>query len=80
MQKRVYVIATHGILSDDSIKEIECCKSIYQLVITNTFPIPPEKRCQSSKIVMIDISATLAEAIRRTHNGESISYLFYTAL
>ncbi|RIA96469.1 phosphoribosyltransferase-like protein [Glomus cerebriforme] len=78
--KRVYVIATHGILSDDSIKEIERCKSIHQLVITNTFPISPEKKCQSSKIVTIDISATLAEAIRRTHNGESISYLFHTAL
>ncbi|CAG8571380.1 13513_t:CDS:2 [Funneliformis caledonium] len=78
--KRVYVIATHGILSGDSIKEIERCKSIHQLVITNTFPIPHEKRCQSTKIVIIDVSATLAEAIRRTHNGESISYLFYTAL
>jgi len=78
--KRVYVIATHGILSNDSIKEIERCKSIYQLVITNTFPISSEKRCQSSKIVTIDISATLAEAIRRTHNGESISYLFHTAI
>jgi len=29
--KRVYVIATHGILSGDSIKEIERCKSIYQV-------------------------------------------------
>ncbi|PKY43231.1 phosphoribosyl pyrophosphokinase [Rhizophagus irregularis] len=78
--KRVYVIATHGILSNDSINEIERCKSIYQLVITNTFPLSSEKRSQSSKIVVIDISATLAEAIRRTHNGESISYLFHTAI
>ena len=29
--KRVYAIATHGILSDDSIKEIERCNSIYQV-------------------------------------------------
>jgi len=28
------------------------------------------------KIKTIDVSATLAEAIRRTHNGESVSYLF----
>ncbi|CAG8712828.1 12691_t:CDS:2 [Cetraspora pellucida] len=78
--KRVYVIATHGILSGDSLREIERCKSIYKLVVTNSFPIPPEKRNQISKLVIIDISATLAEAIRRTHNGESISYLFYTAI
>ncbi|GES76738.1 ribose-phosphate pyrophosphokinase 1 [Rhizophagus clarus] len=70
--KRVYVIATHGILSNDSINEIERCKSIYQLVITNTFPISSEKRSQSSKLVVIDISATLSEAIRRTHNDKYI--------
>jgi ribose-phosphate pyrophosphokinase len=28
------------------------------------------------KLVTIDISATIAESIRRTHNGESISLLF----
>jgi hypothetical protein len=28
------------------------------------------------KIKTIDISPILAEAIRRTHNGESVSYLF----
>ncbi|CAH1761208.1 3530_t:CDS:2 [Entrophospora sp. SA101] len=78
--KRVYVIATHGILSGDSLNEIEKCKSIYQLVITNSFPVPQEKLLKSSKLVIIDVSATLAEAIRRTHNGESISYLFYTPL
>ena len=95
--KCIYVIATHGILSGDSIKMIENCSAIhkvslpnsdeqtvrielirffYQLVVTNTFPIPPEKRCQSSKLVIIDVSATFAEAIRRTHYGESISFLF----
>ncbi|CAG8451900.1 103_t:CDS:2 [Ambispora gerdemannii] len=76
--KKVYVIATHGILSGDSIKEIENCQSIHQLVVTNSFPISLEKRRQSSKLVIIDVSGTLAEAIRRTHNGESISYLFDT--
>ncbi|CAG8740173.1 2376_t:CDS:2, partial [Ambispora leptoticha] len=76
--KKVYVIVTHGILSGDSIREIENCRSIYQLVVTNSFPISLEKRRQSSKLVIIDVSGTLAEAIRRTHNGESISYLFDT--
>lgn len=31
---------------------------------------------QCPKIRVIDISPTIAEAIRRTHNGESVSYLF----
>ena len=33
-----------------------------------------QKDC--AKLVMLDISATIAESIRRTHNGESISLLF----
>lgn len=33
-----------------------------------------QKGC--TKLVTLDISATIAESIRRTHNGESISLLF----
>ncbi|KAI9027596.1 phosphoribosyltransferase-like protein [Phycomyces nitens] len=73
---RVYLIATHGVLSGDAIERIEACESVYRLVVTNTFPIPEAKAQHSTKLVMIDIAMTLAEAIRRTHNGESVSYLF----
>ncbi|KAG0761834.1 hypothetical protein G6F57_014760 [Rhizopus arrhizus] len=73
---KVYIIATHGVLSGSAIQKIEECESVYKLVVTNTFPIPKTKMDQSSKLVVIDISNTLAEAIRRTHNGESVSYLF----
>ncbi|KAI0225265.1 ribose-phosphate pyrophosphokinase 1, partial [Massospora cicadina] len=71
--KRVIVMATHGVLSGDALVELEQCQSIDKVVITNTYPIPPERRALSTKIVVIDISTTLSEAIRRTHNGESIS-------
>ena len=49
----------------------------FKVVVTNTYPIPEYKR-RSKKLCIIDISGVLAEAIRRTHNGESISYLFDT--
>ncbi|KAI7828874.1 ribose-phosphate pyrophosphokinase 1 [Gamsiella multidivaricata] len=74
--KQVYIIATHGILSGNSLRQIEECANVHRVVVTNTYPIPQEKRALSSKLKILDISATLAEAIRRTHNGESISYLF----
>ncbi len=48
---------------------------IEALVVTNTVP-HEEKKQVCPKIKTIDISPILAEAIRRTHNGESISYLF----
>ncbi|KAI8139871.1 phosphoribosyltransferase-like protein [Fennellomyces sp. T-0311] len=73
---KVYIIATHGVLSGDACEKIQNCDSVYKLVVTNTFPIPKEKMAKCSKLEIIDISSTLAEAIRRTHNGESVSYLF----
>ncbi|KAG0023205.1 hypothetical protein BGZ80_010110 [Entomortierella chlamydospora] len=74
--KEVYIIATHGILSGNSLRQIEECANVHKIVVTNTYPLPAEKRALCSKLVILDISPTLAEAIRRTHNGESISYLF----
>ena len=45
------------------------------VVVTNTIPQDIHMReCQ--KIQCIDISMMFAEAVRRTHNGESVSYLF----
>ncbi len=35
-----------------------------------------EHQMNCTKLVTLDISATIAESIRRTHNGESISLLF----
>ncbi|KAJ9079001.1 ribose-phosphate pyrophosphokinase 1 [Entomophthora muscae] len=78
--KRVIIIATHGVLSGDALVTLEKCQSISQVVVTNTYPIPPERRALSTKLVVIDISTTLSEAIRRTHNGESISFLFNNSL
>ncbi|KAI7870343.1 phosphoribosyl synthetase-associated domain-containing protein [Spinellus fusiger] len=76
---KVYIIATHGVLSGDSVEKIQACDSVHRLVVTNSFPIPREKMDKCRKLVTIDISTTLSEAIRRTHNGESVSYLFNNA-
>jgi ribose-phosphate pyrophosphokinase len=70
----VYAIVTHGILSGKAIDTIN--NSVLSgLVVTNTVPLGDKiERCPKLKV--IDVSGTLAEAIRRTHNGESVSYLF----
>lgn len=74
--RRVVVVATHGIFSDNSLNELENCKCIHQVVVTNTYPIPLEKRALCKKLTVIDVSPILAECIRRNHHGESISVLF----
>lgn len=52
-----------------------CCLFSSKVVVTNTLP-SQEKQAQCTKIKSVDISAIIAEAVRRIHNGESMSYLF----
>ncbi|RKP25267.1 phosphoribosyltransferase-like protein [Syncephalis pseudoplumigaleata] len=78
--KAVYILATHGILSGNALHDIEMCPTVDRVVVTNTIPISSDKRQLTSKLEVIDVSSVLAEAIRRTHNGESVSFLFDHAL
>ena len=72
--KKVIAIVTHGILSGSAIEKINQSK-VDKLVCTNTVPHSQiAEKCP--KLDHIDISPTLAEAVRRLHNGESISFLF----
>ncbi|GAB7360533.1 hypothetical protein MBLNU230_g8481t2 [Neophaeotheca triangularis] len=67
-------IVTHGILSGKAIDHLNNSR-LTKIVVTNTVP-HEDKKAVCSKIETIDISPTLAEACRRTHNGESVSFLF----
>lgn len=67
--KRVYCIATHGLLGDGSLEEMEACDCIDYIVVTNSFPIAPHRLKTSKKLVVIDLSHLLSEAIRRNHHG-----------
>ncbi|KAL8845222.1 MAG: hypothetical protein Q9176_000390 [Flavoplaca citrina] len=74
--QKVYCIATHGLFGYNSLEKMEACECIDVIVVTNTYPISAERIKASRKLVILDISYLLAEAIRRNHNGESISQLF----
>lgn len=74
--KKVYCIATHGLFGGDSLEELQDCDCIDTILVTNSFPIAPEKTCDAKKLVVLDLSNLLAEAIRRNHYGESMSALF----
>ncbi|XP_053716320.1 ribose-phosphate pyrophosphokinase 1-like [Synchiropus splendidus] len=71
---KVYAIVIHGIFSGPAIARLSrtCFEAV---VVTNTIP-QQEKILHCPKIKVIDISMILSEAIRRTHNGESVLYLF----
>ncbi|KAF4080262.1 hypothetical protein AMELA_G00168430 [Ameiurus melas] len=71
---KIYVMATHGLLSADAPRLIEE-SLIDEVVVTNTVPHEVQK-LQCPKIKTVDVSMILAEAIRRIHNGESMAYLY----
>jgi ribose-phosphate pyrophosphokinase len=73
----VVAIVTHGILSGNAIETLNKSK-LSRVVVTNTVPMQGKQEA-CSRLQTIDISPTLAEAIRRTHNGESVSFLFTNA-
>jgi ribose-phosphate pyrophosphokinase len=69
---RVDVVATHGLLSGPAVERLR--KSpIEEVVITNT--IPAEHK-NLEKLKVVSIAPLIGEAIRRIHEGESVSMLF----
>lgn len=71
---KVYAIVTHGIFSGPAIDRIN--KSNLEVVaVTNSMPQRVHMEA-TNKIKIIDISGILAETIRRTHNGESVSIIY----
>ncbi|KAI0735146.1 phosphoribosyl pyrophosphokinase [Earliella scabrosa] len=71
---KVYALVTHGILSGNALKNVEE-SALEKLIVTNTLP-QAENVAKCSKIEVIDIGNVLAEVIRRSHYGESVSKLF----
>ncbi|KAL1870550.1 hypothetical protein VTK73DRAFT_2558 [Phialemonium thermophilum] len=76
LANKVYCIATHGVFGADCLEQMQACDCIDTIVVTNSYPVPEEKARNASKLVMLDLSFLLSEAIRRNHYGESISPLF----
>lgn len=71
---KIFGLVTHGILSGNALKTVSE-SALEKLVVTNTLP-QDENIAKCSKIEVIDIGNVLAEVIRRSHNGESVSKLF----
>ena len=72
--KRLLGCCTHPVLSGPAIEKIEE-SPLEELIVTNTIPLKSDaRRCK--KIKALSVAHLIAEAIRRTHQEESISSLF----
>jgi len=72
--KEIYALCSHGVLSGKAIVRIQD-SPLKELIVTNSIP-PSEETRKCPKVKTVDVGIILGEAIRRTHNGESISVLF----
>lgn len=72
---KVYAIITHGVLSGDAVQRVLASK-IDRLIVSNTVPQTEHKAVLGDKLRVFDVAPIFAEAIRRIHHGESVSYLF----
>jgi ribose-phosphate pyrophosphokinase len=69
----VVVASTHPILSDPATERLKNSR-ISEVVVTNTLPLPPEKRLD--KITQLSIAPLLARAIREVFDDGSVTTLF----
>jgi ribose-phosphate pyrophosphokinase len=72
--RSVRIACTHGLFADGALKRLSEQPDVLEIVCTNTVPVPVEQHTE--KLRVLSIAPALAEAVRRIHNGESVSALF----
>jgi ribose-phosphate pyrophosphokinase len=68
----ISVACTHGLFADGALEKLAVQEDISEIVCTNSVPVPLEH----PKLTVLSVAPALAEAIRRTHDGQSVSALF----
>ena len=71
--KNIYAGCTHGILSGPAIERIKN-SGIKEMVVTNTVPIPEEKRIDN--LTVLSIAPLFAETIKRINEEKPLGELF----
>ena len=71
--KGVEAAAVHAVMSGKAKAKIDASE-IGRVVVTNSIPIPPNRR--SAKIEVVSVAQLSADAIYAIHNGASVSELF----
>ena len=73
--RTIRLACTHGLFSGDALTRLNDQPDIVEIACTNTAPIAPAKHVP--KLLVLSVAPALAEAMRRIHNGESVSALFH---
>ncbi len=69
----VIIAATHAILSDPAVDRLKNCPAT-EVIVTNTLPIPDERRFD--KLTVLSIAPLISRAIREVFEDGSVTSLF----
>jgi len=70
--RSISIACTHGIFADGALEKLGAAEDVTEIVCTNSVPVP----ITHPKLTVLSVAPALAEAIRRTHDGQSVSVLF----
>ena len=70
--RSVSIACTHGLFTDGALEKLAAAEDVMEIVCTNSVPVP----LAHPKLTVLSVAPALAEAIRRTHDGQSVSVLF----
>jgi ribose-phosphate pyrophosphokinase len=70
--RSISIACTHGIFADGALEKLAAAEDVTEIVSTNSVPVP----IIHPKLTVLSVAPALAEAIRRTHDGQSVSVLF----
>ncbi len=73
---RVFVATTHAVFSGPAVERLQN-SGVEQVVVTNTLPLPPEKRFD--KLVVLSVAPIIARAIHAVFEDTSVSEIFDAA-
>jgi ribose-phosphate pyrophosphokinase len=75
--RSIRVACTHGLFASGALKRLSEQPDIEEIVCTNTVPLPSGDSGTTDKLTVLSVAPALAEAMRRIHNGQSVSALFH---
>jgi len=71
--RSISVACTHGLFADGALEKLAAAEDVTDIVSTNSVPAG----VSHPKLTVLSVAPALAEAIRRTHDGQSVSVLFH---
>jgi len=71
----IRVACTHGLFTGDALHRLQDQPDVLEIICTNSVPLPKDKWVP--KLSVLSIAPAMSEAMRRIHNGESVSSLFH---